>query len=100
MLLSTAQISRIHGLDGHSINLCATVKDLERISTNFANLLRKSRKPQPENRDKLHDLKLLRNLSVLEKMKYLEPYNVKKYLEECLILSKIDYIMTLSVNRR
>ena len=30
-------------------------------------------------------------LSVLKKLKYLAPYNVRKYLAECLILSKIDY---------
>ena len=33
MLLSTPQMSRIHGLDGHSINLCANGKALERVST-------------------------------------------------------------------
>ena len=32
MLLSTPQMSRIHGLDGHSINLCANGKGLERVS--------------------------------------------------------------------
>ena len=30
-------------------------------------------------------------LSVLKKLKYLAPYNVRKHLAECLILSKIDY---------
>ena len=33
MLLSTPQLSRIRGLDGHSINLCANGKGLERVST-------------------------------------------------------------------
>ena len=33
MLLSTPQMSRIHGLDGHSINLCVNGKVLERVST-------------------------------------------------------------------
>ena len=32
MLLSTPQMSGIHGLDGHSINLCANGKGLERVS--------------------------------------------------------------------
>ena len=30
-------------------------------------------------------------LSVLKKLKYLAPYNARKHLAECLILSKIDY---------
>ena len=33
MLLSTPQMSRIHGLDRHSINICANGKGLERVST-------------------------------------------------------------------
>ena len=32
MLLSTPQLSRIRGLDGHSINLCTNGKGLERVS--------------------------------------------------------------------
>ena len=49
-----------------------------------------ARKPQLENRDKLQDLKVLQNFVCIEKMKYLAPYNVRKHLAECLILSKID----------
>ena len=30
-------------------------------------------------------------LSVRRKLKYLAPYNVRKHLAECLILSEIDY---------
>ena len=46
-----------------------------------------ARKRQLEKREKLQDLKL----SVLKKLKYLAPYNARKHLAECLILSKIDY---------
>ena len=90
MLLSTPQMSRTHGLDGHSIHL---LWKGSRASFNFPpTWYGSARKRQLEKRET--DCKISScygTLSVLKKLKYLAPYNVRKHLAECLILSKIDY---------
>jgi len=67
---------------------------MERDSASFNLLLTwygSARKPQLDNRGKL---KLLRNF-VLKELNHLDPYNGRKH-SECLILSKIDYIVIVS----
>ena len=66
MLLSTPQMSRTHGLDGHSIHL---LWKGFRASFNFPpTWYGSARKRQLEKREKLQDLKLLRNFVCTEEV--------------------------------
>ena len=91
MLLSTSQMSQTHGLDGHCIHLCANGKSLRRVLT-FR--LLGTEVHENVNWKRAINCKISSchgTLSVLKKLKYLAPYNVRKHLAECLIFSKIDY---------
>ena len=91
MLLSTPQMSQTHGLDRHSIHLCANGKSLQRLLT--------FRLLGTEVHENVNWKRAINctisscygTLTVLKKLKYLAPYNVRKHLAECLILSEIDY---------
>ena len=91
MFLSTSQMSQTHGLDGHCIHLCANGKSLRRVLT-FR--LLGTEVHENVNWKRAINCKISSchgTLSVLKKLKYLAPYNVRKHLAECLIFSKIDY---------
>ena len=91
MLLSTPQMSQTHRLDGHCIHLCANGRSRERVST-FR--LLGTEVHENVNWKRAINCKISScygTLSVLKKLKYLAPYNVRKHLAECLILSKMDY---------
>ena len=91
MLLLTPQMSQTHGLDGHCINLCANGKSLQWVLT-FR--LLGTEVHENVNWKRAINCKISSchgTLSVLKKLKYLAPYNVRKHLAECLILSKMDY---------
>ena len=91
MLLLTPQMSRTHGLDAHSIHLC----QMERVSSEFqlsaylGTEVHENVNWKRERNSKISSC--YGTLSVLKKLKYLAPYNARKHLAECLILSKIDY---------
>ena len=90
-LLSTPHMSQTHGLDGHCIHLCANGKSLKRVLT-FRLLgaeVQENVNWKRERNSKISSC--YGTLSVLKKLKYLAPYNARKHLAECLILSKNDY---------
>ena len=89
MLLSTPQMPRTHVLDGYSIHL---LWKGSRASFNFRLLgteVHENVNWERERNSKISSC--YGTLSVLKKLKYLAPYNARKHLAECLILSKIDY---------
>ena len=91
MLLSTAQMARFHRLDEISMNLSASGRGLERVTTFrllgtqlHANLCWKD-----EIKSKISSC--YGTLSVIRKLKHLAPYHVRKQLAETLVLSKLDH---------
>ena len=67
---------------------------MERVSSEFqlsAYLVRKCTKTSTGKETDSKISSCYGTLSVLKKLKYLAPYNARKHLAECLILSKIDY---------
>ena len=88
MLLSAPQMSRTHGLEGTP---SISGKGLERVST-FRLLGTEVHEIVNWKRERNSKISsCYRTLSVLKKLKYRAPYNARKHLAECLILSKIDY---------
>ena len=90
-MLSSAQITRAHGLETCSLNLTVNGKRLERVS-NFR--LLGTQVNQRLNWKKKINSKIsscYATLAVIRKLKHLTPFNVRKQLAECLILSKIDH---------
>ena len=90
-LLSTAQLSRVHGLDTHSINLSANEKELERVST-----FRLLGTQVHQNLNWIDEINIKISscygiLSIIRNLKHLAPFNVRKQLAKCLIMSKLDY---------
>ena len=92
MLFSTPpQLSRVHGLDALPLNLSVNGKYIERVST-FRLLdtqVHQYLKWNDEINAKISTC--YRTLSVVRKLKHLAPFDVRKQLAECLIMSKIDF---------
>ena len=79
-LLSTAQLSRVHGLDTHSINLSANEKELERVST-----FRLLGTQVHQNLNWIDEINIKISscygiLSIIRNLKHLAPFNVRKQL--------------------
>ena len=90
-MLSSAQMSRAHGLETRSLNLTINGKRLERVS-DFR--LLGTQVNQHLNWKEEINLKIsscYAALAVIRKLKQLTHLHVGKQLAECLILSKIDY---------
>ena len=90
-MLSSAQMSRAHGLETCSLNLTVNGKRLERGS-NFRLLgtqVNQHLNWKEEINSKISSC--YATLAVIRKLKHLTPVHVRKQLAECLILSKIDY---------
>ena len=91
MMLSSAQMSRPHGLKTSSLDLTVDGKRLERVS-NFR-LLGTQVNLHLNWKEEIN-LKIsgcYATLALIRKLKHLTPFHVRKHLAECLILSKIDY---------
>ena len=91
MMLSSAQMSRAHGLETSSLDLTVDGKRLERVS-NFR--LLGTQVNQHLNWKQQINLKIsscYATLALIRKLKHLTPFHVQKQLAKCLILSKIDY---------
>ena len=91
MMLSSAQMSWAHGLETCSLNLMVNGKRLERVS-NFRLLGTKVNQRlnwKVESNSNISSC--YATLAVIRKLKHLTPFNVRKQLAECLILSKIDH---------
>ena len=77
-LLSTAQLSRVHGLDTHSINLSANEKEFERVST-----FRLLGTQVHQNLNWIDEINIRISscygiLSIIRKLKHLAPFNFRK----------------------
>ena len=91
MLLSTPQMSQTHGLDGHCIHLCANGRSLERVSTFRLFGTEVHENVNWKRAINCQISSCYGTLSVLKKLKHLAPFNVRKHLAVCLIVSKMDY---------
>lgn len=67
MLLSTVRFSKTHWLDERWINLSSKGKGPEELLHFSLTSYESARKPQLDNRDRLHDFKLLQNIACTEK---------------------------------
>ena len=89
MLLSTSQMSQTHGLDGHCIHLCANGKSLKRVLT-FRLLGAEVQENVDWKRERNSKISsCYGTLSVLKKLKYLDPYDEKKQK----ILGRVSYFV-------
>ena len=75
MLLSTVRFSKTHWLDERWINLSSKGKRPAEVLNFWLTSYESARKPQLDNRDRLHDFKLLQNIACTEKVNYVAPYN-------------------------
>ena len=91
MLFSTAQLSRVNELDSRSFSFHVDGKKLERVSTFrlLGTQIHKNLNWTDEINIKISNC--YGTLSVIRKLKFLAPFDVRKQLAECLIMSKIDY---------
>ena len=96
MLFSTPQMARVHNLDDLQLNLAVDGHALERVTR--INLLgtemQQNLKWESDVNAKIASF--YSTLSILRKLKNIAPFNVRKQLVECLILSKLDYNITIS----
>ena len=91
MLFSTTQLSRVHHLEEHSIHLHANGVELKQTNNTLllGTVMQQNLKWNDDVNRKISGCYAI--LSVLRKLKYLAPYNIRKQLAESLVLSKLDY---------
>jgi hypothetical protein len=91
MLFSTTQLSRVHHLEEHSIHLHANGVQLKQTNNTLllGTVMQQNLKWNDDVNRKISGCYAI--LSVLRKLKYLAPYNIRKQLAESLVLSKLDY---------
>ena len=91
LLLSTRQMSRLHGLQDAAVQLTCNGETLERVQS-----IKLLGVTMDEHFSWIEHVKALLSscygvLSVLRKLRNLAPFHVRKQLGESLILSKLDY---------
>ena len=89
MLFSTTQMSRVHSLDAVSLGLSVDGKQIEQVSTFplLGTQVHENLKWNNKINSKISTC--YRTLAVARKLKHLAPFDVRKQLSECLIISKI-----------
>ena len=96
MLFSTPQMARVHHLDDLQLNFAVDGHALERVTRTklLGTEMQQNLKWEVDVNAKIASC--YSTLSILRKLKSIAPFNVRKQLAECLILSKLDYNITVT----
>ena len=96
MLFSTPQMARVHNLDDLQLKLAVDGHVLGRATRTklLGTEMQQNLKWESDVNAKIASC--YSTLSILRKLKNIAPFNVRKQLVECLILSKLDSNITIS----